>query len=156
MEFLIFPDFKKYFFILCFDHKNNIFWSRKKSWGQLRCRKVRSFDFWCFQTDSGTPSWVSSPKTKKISFFCIKCRNSIQNWPQLGESFVYYDPNRDHKSSRNNSFFPPNFSKIYLLYLKTSFPGFPNHFESYIPGFSEYLILRELDRRYPFKRFGIS
>ena len=40
----------------------------KKSWGQLRCRKVRSFDFWCFQTDSGTPSWVSSPKTKKSVF----------------------------------------------------------------------------------------
>ena len=61
----------KNIFYFFFDHKKNIFWSRKKSWGQLRCRKVRSFDFWCFQTDSGTPSWVSKPKPKKSLFFVL-------------------------------------------------------------------------------------
>ena len=61
IDFLTFFIF--HFFLKNFFFPKKLFWSnpeklffglRKKSWVKLRCRKVRSFDCWCFPIDLRT------------------------------------------------------------------------------------------------------
>ena len=49
--------FFTYFFSI--DLRKNIFWSWKKSWVQFRCKNLRPFDLWGFQSD-----WITHNDAK--------------------------------------------------------------------------------------------
>ena len=63
-DFFNFGKFSNIFFFFTFFRSisEKIFFGvEKQSWVQFRCKKSWSFDLWCFQSDSGTLSWVLGP-----------------------------------------------------------------------------------------------
>ena len=63
-----------------FDLKKKVFFrSWKKSWVQLRCKKLRSLDCWCFQSDPSNPTAARSKK----DFFSLFRTSMIPTWWNL-------------------------------------------------------------------------